>query len=190
MSLKTQVPQSQLRIPINFGVAQIKLLQNSKTIIIRALSIDWVKQMFVHAPQMGRRLWFEILSFVVPSPEPKSPLFEWKSSIPGKFYSLDMYEVDMLVTYADYLYMLDFVADQLEHEGYLVYRNFCVNQSFELDMMGDGEVVGKGTVAKPEAVERFADKIINYQNMLDETPISIFNMNFSKNKGLANGPDG
>lgn len=167
-------PVDQVQIPINFGLTQIESLKNSKTIIVRALAIEWVQQMFLNAPQMGRRLWFEILSFVTPSPSPSSPLFERKSCIAGKFYSIDMYEVDILVTYTDYLYLLDFISDELEDKGYLVYRNFCSSETFELDMLGDGDVIGKGNVAKPEPVERFTDLIETTYTMLDETPNSIF----------------
>lgn len=178
---KKNQTQNQIRKPtqISWGLSQLKKLKDQNVIIIRALSHEWVQQLFVAAPQMGRRLWFEVVSFATVSPSLNSPFFELKNTQFASYYSIDYYEVDSFVTFADYESLLDFVAAELEYQNYLVFKHRCDSISFDVEFSPG---VG-GNIAKQVMVDSFSNQ--EGYALLDETPTSLIvdamSLSFRKN---------
>jgi hypothetical protein len=166
-------------IKITFGQSQIEKLKQDKTIIVRALTEGWINQMFLSAPHLGRRLWFEVVSFVKPGPIPKSTFFSLQEQESREsFYTVDIYNVDTILTYSDYIYLLDSLADTLEEQGYTVNRHIIGQKEFEI---GLSEIIGRGVASQYELVERFAETLKQDKHLLDEVPYSILSPTFTIN---------
>ena len=179
MLLKTEGDQPQKRVLVSWGNKEIQFLRENKVVILRALSYDWVKQMFIMSPDKGRRLWFEVISFSTPSPLLHSFLCDFKGTEIESFYRTDFYEVPSILGYSDYLNLINDIEKDLTLAGYSCNKQ-AVN-SEEIKMELPNGMIGGGVVSKPINVEDYrtllpmGDHSSNYVQ-LDETPESLFTL--------------
>jgi len=189
MLLKTEeVPQK--RVLVSWGQKEIQYLRENKVVILRALSFDWVKQMFIMSPDKGRRLWFEVISFSTPSPLLHSFLCEFKGTEIESFYRTDFYEVPSILGYSDYLNLINDIEKDLVNAGYSVQKQ-AVN-SEEIKMELPNGMVGGGVVSKPINIEDYrtllpANSHSSDYVQLDETPESLFTLAY---KSMLKLPEG
>lgn len=176
MLLRTEDDQPQKRVMISWGLDQINFLKENNIVILRALSFEWVKQMFLMSPGQGRRLWFEVISFSTPSPMLHSPLCLFKASEMESFYRTDYYELPGIVSYSDYLTLLDSIEKDLKDAGYKCYKHVAKAEEIKVSM-ANGQI--GGYLSRPESIENYTSLLpesdTSYSE-LDETPESLFTL--------------
>lgn len=177
---------------MSWGQKEIQFLRENKVVIIRALSFDWVKQMFIMSPDKGRRLWFEIISFSTPSPLLHSFLCTFKGAEIDTFYRTDFYEVPGILGYSDYLDLINNIETDLTASGYRCTKQ-AVN-SEEIKMELPNGMIGGGVISKPVNVEDYRTLLPQSSlgdnsdyTQLDETPESLFTLAYKTMLETTNG---
>lgn len=173
--------QPQKRVLIDWGQEQIQYLRDNKVVIIRALSFEWVKQMFIMSPDKGRRLWFELISFSTPAPSLQSMLCLFKGTEIESFYRIDYYELPGIVSYSDYINLLnDGVEKGLTQAGYKCFKHGSKSEEIKMELPNG--MIGGGVISKPENLDNFR-ALLPHDSLdatgytqLDETPESLFTM--------------
>jgi hypothetical protein len=166
---------------VSWGQKEIQYLRENKAVIIRALSFDWVKQMFIMSPSQGRRLWFEVISFSTPSPLLHSQLCSFKGTEIDAFYRTDFYEVPGIVAYTDYLQLVNSVEQDLTNAGYKVTKQAARSEEIKMELPNG--MIGGGVISKPVNVEDYRsllpqDSLASGSDyvQLDEHPESLFTL--------------
>lgn len=183
MLLKTSETQSTptKRVEVSWGKNQIEYLKREKVVILRALSFEWVKQMFIMDPHKGRRLWFEVVSFSSPAPFLESLLCQYAQSEVEAFYRVDYYSLPGIVSFYDYLDLMDHIASDLSNNGYSVHKHVAKTEDFKLELPNG--MVGGAILSKPTNIDSYRELIPEYASgytQLDEMPTSVFTMSLNE----------